>query len=252
MTAPLYGFIHIPKTGGSTLIEHLRRHLAFDEEFVHFGGAGERFRETEGRDPFEERSAERRQRATVMGGHYFTVDRTDLVPGRDVRLFVVVREPASRILSAYNFQCQRFGLDVSIDEWLASYPRNAAFKKIRQAFGIEGGDEVGAVRDAMRSMWFVGLTEHLDDDLPHLFRHLGAPETGWERQRETTGDVTAVEAALELDVEERWRVGNKVLRRLDMTDELRSRLYEMNPRDVKLYSLARRLRPHTLDALHGA
>jgi hypothetical protein len=103
----------------------------------------------------------------------------------------------------------------------------------------------------IRSMWFVGVTEHLDDDLPHLFRHFGAPYDTWTNQRVSTADRAQVDEALQLPKEQRWTQGNPTLKLMELTPELRDRINADNPRDLKLYKLALRRRERTLANLHG-
>ena len=126
----VYVFLHFPKTGGTTIIRHLRRHLAWDEEFIHLGGWGNNYRLRHKRVDFLERTPEDRHRARILAGHQARFGIHEYV-GRKPRYFTILRDPAERILSAYNFRMQMEDRDVSFEDWYAEYPRNNAFKWLR-------------------------------------------------------------------------------------------------------------------------
>lgn len=250
-TDPIYVFLHVPKTGGSTINRHLKMNLEYDETFVHLGGGGARYREEMDRPDWEDRSPEERNRARVLTGHRARYGIHQLVPDRTPRYVTVQREPAARIMSTYNFRMQRFDVDEDFDEWYAQYPRNNAFKWMRNALNLPGSQSFAEVADRVRELWFVGVTEHLNDDLPDLFRHFGAPSDAWINQRTSTPDETQVEESLQLPKADRWTKGNPTLQRETLTPELRERLNGDNKRDVKLYELALKRRERTLGNLHS-
>jgi hypothetical protein len=249
---PLYVFLHVPKTGGSTINRHLRRHLDYDEVFVHLGGAGRDFRKAHGRADWEARPVADRSRARVIAGHWARYGVHELLPDREPRYFTVLREPASRIVSAYNFQMQQRNDDQDFWQWYEDYPRNVAFKALRKAFGLPNGTPYRDVADRIDTLlWFVGVTEHLDEDLPALFTALGTPG-GWVNQRVATTDRTEVAASLDDDETEHLSSGELIFRRLEVTDAIRDRLLESNRRDAKLHRLARRVRERTLTNVRDA
>jgi hypothetical protein len=61
---------------------------------------------------------------------------------------------------------------------------------------LPGGQSFAEVADRVRQLWFVGATEHLNDDLPDLFRHFGAPSDTWINQRTSTPDEPQVVESL--------------------------------------------------------
>lgn len=248
----LYVFLHVPKTGGTTIIRHLRTHLAWDREFVHLGTWGNNFREQHDRIPFEERPPEQRNLTRVLAGHQARFGIHRLVD-RDPRYFTVLREPADRIVSAYNFRMTQDHADISFDEWYADYPRNNSFKWLRVAFNLVGADAFPETREMMRKeLWFVGLTERLNDDLPFLFRALGTPPE-WIDQRVATTDSEDL-AGMESGDEEvpLSHASHTVHKRLEMTDALRDRLHEDNARDLKLYEIGRRLHERRVERIRNA
>lgn len=119
---PLWIFLHVSKCGGTTLQAHLENHFAMDESFITFSNWGRQYRKRLGRPEFADRPAEERIKAKVLSGHqtYYGIDA--LVPEpRDVRYFTVVRDPAERCVSLYNFRRSRGKAAGSFDEWYESY-----------------------------------------------------------------------------------------------------------------------------------
>lgn len=234
----LYVFMHLPKTGGTTINGHLHDHMEWDTEVVHLGAWGKRFREREGRLPLEKRPAEERSRVRVITGHgaYFGIHQ--LVEGSRPRYLTVLRDPADRIVSTFNFRAAQGGAD-DFWSWYDGFPRNAGLKWLRKR--LNGPQTMGEVIEALRGFWFVGVTEHLDDDLPGLFRVLGLP-TAWRNRRVAgaEGDLAGLDHPDE---------GRRVARRMVVDEDLRARLHRDNPRDVRLYRFAQRRREQVRNRL---
>ena len=186
----------------------------------------------------------------MLAGHHARYGVGELVPGRPSRYLTIHREPAARIVSQYNFQMQRTGLETEFEEWYSSFPRNKAFKMMRKQLNMTGTTDFAPIADVISGMWFVGVTEHLNDDLPHLFRHFGAPSDTWSDQRVATLDREQVDEYLQVPRDQRWRTSMPTLRRMDLTTEWRDRINGDNGRDMKLYELALRRREQTLANLH--
>jgi hypothetical protein len=234
----VYVFLHLPKTGGTTINGHLHDHMEWDEEVVHLGLWGNRYREQEGRVPFEERSADDRSRVRVITGHgaYFGIHQ--LVEGKRPRYLTFLRDPADRIVSTYNFRSARGDVG-DFWTWYEGYRRNTGLKWLRKR--LNGPRTIGEVMEALRGFWFVGVTERLDDDLPRLFRVLDLPHDFRDRR------VAGAERDLEgLDHPDEGRL---VKRKVVVDDDMRARLHEDNPRDLRLYRFALRRRERSLGAL---
>ena len=78
------------------------------------------------------------------------------------------------------------------------------------------------------------MTEHLNDDLPHLFEALGVP-SNWVDRRVTGGD----DDLADLDI---GRETFPIRQHMVLTDDVRDRLYAENRKDVRLYRHAVRRR----------
>ncbi|MBU1225933.1 MAG: sulfotransferase family 2 domain-containing protein [Actinobacteria bacterium] len=228
MTAgPLYVFVHLFKTGGTTINGHLARHLSWDEEFVHLGPWGDRVRARDGQPDPADWPPERWDRTRVIAGH--RVDRSieRFVAGREVRYLTVSRDPADLAVSRYNFHSSREGDRATFWEWYETQPRNPSSKRLRKALHAESLSEL---RDTLNSFWFVGVTEHLDDDLPHLFAAIGVP-TDWVNRRVTGGERDLEDLDL-------GRETFSIRRHTVLTDEMRARIHAENSGDLRLYRYA--------------
>ena len=240
----VYCFIHIPKTGGSTIIVQLRTNLDYDTEFVHLGGEGDDYRRRHGLPAWEERPTDERRKARILAGHQVRFGVHESVPGRRPRYFTILRDPADRILSVYNFRVQQDEADIPFWDWYETYPRNNGYKWLKRVFGIEDDVPPWEITARLDEFWFVGVTERLSDDLPDLFAHFGVP-TEWIDQRTTVPERDEVDRQGAVPPMFRWAMGNNVYRSLEMTDDLREQLHDRNKRDVKLHQYARQRREDT-------
>jgi len=100
------------------------------------------------------------------------------------------------------------------------------------------------MQDALRSFWYVGVTETLNDDLPHLFRQLGLP-TEWKNRRVTGAGSDLSDIDTSTVPGERFAVERK----LTLTDEIREKVYADNQKDLRLYRFATGLREEMIERL---
>ena len=82
MRRPLWVFLHMPKTGGTTFKAHLERYLSWDEQLVEFSDWGRRYRAERELAEFADRPEEVRSRAVVLAGHRLSYGAHRIVPGR--------------------------------------------------------------------------------------------------------------------------------------------------------------------------
>ncbi|MCZ0814019.1 sulfotransferase family 2 domain-containing protein [Roseovarius sp. EGI FJ00037] len=184
---PLYVFVHLSKTGGTSLFRHMQRHLASEDDLVYLGPLGDAERERLNRPPLEDRPENERQRVRVLIGHRVKMSTLDLVPWREPRLIFVMRDPVKRLISKYNYQMHRQGLSddpVPFFTWLENLKPHAwdsAFWLCRRFLEMEAD----ALRDVAQRQQIanrllerfnlVTTTERMDEDMPHVFRQLGIP-----------------------------------------------------------------------------
>lgn len=184
----LHIIMRIPKTGGQTIRNHLREHLPLHEAFIHIGPFGKRHaRENDLTQWIERRDAER-VRVRVLAGHDLTIHAPSLVPGpRKVKLVGMFRDPATRMVSHYNFTCQfKFAKDGKTPpgwaRWHGGMQRNFISRFIRQKFLARPFDEKQsdeALFDervaALDRFWMLGTMAHFDAFAARLYTDLGVP-----------------------------------------------------------------------------
>lgn len=184
---PLYVFVHLSKTGGTSLFRHLQRHLESEDDLVYLGPLGDAERERLNRPPLEERTEDERRRVSVLIGHRVNMSTLDLVPWREPRLIFVMRDPVKRLISKYNYQMHRQGLSddpVPFFTWLDNLKPHAwdsAFWLCRrflemEAHRIQGvAHRQGIANRLLECFNLVTTTERMDEDMAHVLRQLGLP-----------------------------------------------------------------------------
>ncbi len=241
----LWLYLHVPKTGGTTINGHLSRHLAFDDTFVLLNRWGRSYRRREGRLPLEERTPEERARIRCLVGHRVWYGVHELVPGRAPRYVTVLRDPAAQILSRYNFDRSRARTSLPFEAWYAErfgseHARNPQVRFLADRYA--GTDSERDLTQAyfsavalLRRCWFVGVTAHLDDDLPHLFAAMGVPTTWDDYRRVGSGHRL-------LGVPGHPRAHDALRRYVTLDNALRERLNADHAADLALVRLAERWR----------
>lgn len=240
--AHLWIFLHLPKTGGTTFNGHFARHLDFGETFVHLSRWGDAHRERLGLPPFESWPEGRRRRVCVLSGHRAHYGIHRLVPGRAPRYLTVVRDPAERIVSYYNFVRSRGRTGLDFEAWYERAdltrqrdPMTRFYASRLTALPLPA-DPAEVLRRAtllLDRCWFVGITARLDADLPHLFGAMGLPAT-WQRHR-TAGSGEALAG-----LPGHPRTGEVIHRYAVLDEPLRTRLYADHPHDLALFRHALR------------
>ena len=235
MTEYVYIFLHNPKTGGTTFNGHCVKHLEMHTEFVHFGPFGRKAQEAAGLPAFAKRDEALRRRARVLAGHRTWFGMHELVPGRVPRYVTFLREPAARLVSKYNgFMTRKKneGSFRAFDDWYRDEPRDemtAIYTRFARR-GDDGEPDLAAAKGLLDEMWYVGITERLDDSLRFLFGEIGIdPE--FERMKVTgqkrDGDLS--------------RMDREIPRLVSLDDALKQRIERDNRLDVELYRHAREL-----------
>jgi len=225
----IYVFMHLEKTGGTTINTHFSQHLGFDDRFAHLGPWGNQAR-SQGRMPQpDEWPAKKRNRLRVISGHRVHATAHHLVEGRNARYFTFLRDPAGLVVSQYNHDASRLTDPPAFWEWYQDRAPNPQLNWCRHRLGVVTYNEV---IDRLGEFWFVGVTEHLDRDLPNIFEAIGVP-TEWSNRRVTGGGH---------DLEGIWPPLDDVVieRHQEVTEDVRERVAEDDRADSSLHRWARR------------
>lgn len=237
---PLWIFLHVPKCGGTTLKAHLERHFAMDEQLVEFSNWGRRYRKEQGRPEFEDRPAEERTRAEILAGHQLDYGIHRLVPGlREPRYVTVVRDPAERCVSLYNFRWSRGHAPDDFDQWYGEWYRPEQSDYMVRFFAqrLYGADlpadpeqQLAMAQRLLELCWFATTTDRWNEGLDFLSAAMGIP-ADWNHYR-------AAGRSIELPASHPSQ-GEVVARRVTLDDALRAHIHADSPGDVRLVDWVR-------------
>jgi hypothetical protein len=221
----LYLFVHVAKTGGTTVREFFAQNLERQNTFIHLGNPTYAQEKESGLLPFAERPVEQRAKALVICGHDVNCRTHLLVPGKIPYYITFLREPAEKLVSYYNFDMNKRAKKqeplIAFEEWYQTGRSNNITLGwlYRNVFCEEKPRHVNSsvykrVLRRLHDFWFVGCSEHLDRDFPLLLRFVGLSGTA-----------------------ERANVsGVNFPKRVELTRELRTYLNNDNALDFELYS----------------
>ena len=202
-------FIHIPKTGGNTVVSHFLAFMPVEDVFppppqltlldADFPKARERLPTTR-----------------FLHGHV-RVSLSHLLPLDDLRLLTFIRHPVRLVASHYLYFRHMPDLPMhgparalGIADFLRAYPSygtNPQTRYLTQALGLRrgGGDAFepsDLARTAIDRFDFVGVTERMEDSLAAMSEHYAIPCFPTARLNEgraARDEVEAVEAVLRRD-----------------------------------------------------
>ena len=250
----VFVFFHVPKTGGISINHLLNGKLTRGFDFIDLGMAGQEDDAAHGRLPVEKRSREEREKVRVITGHEINVRTEQLFPGRIARRITFLRKPASRIVSAFNYETSiaapftRWDDTVPFETWYRYQERDVmtkflAKRVIKNRVGIawaqgqrflryplhcgSGAWAFDQVQKALTEFWFVGCTESLSADMPKIAARMG----------------------IEGGVDKRNATGRNFSRRLDLTPQLEARLAEENRYDTQLYEYWKQRLPQRIEEI---
>lgn len=199
MREPLWIFLHIPKCGGTTFKAHVERYLPLEERFFEFSNWGRRYRAEHGLPEFAERPPEERARAQVLAGHRLGWGIHHLVPGsRDVRYLSVLRDPAERCVSLYNYRWSRGHAPDDFGVWYRDWyrPEQSNFQTRFLAERLYGGQLPQAegqwlamAQTLLGQCWFVTTTDRWNEGLDLIFAAMGLP-ADWRHYRKAGESLT--------------------------------------------------------------
>lgn len=253
MIEPLWIFLHVPKCGGTTFKAHVENHLAMEETFFEFSHWGRHYREERGLPEFVDRPDEERARARVLAGHLLGYGIHHEVPGnREARYFTVLRDPAERCVSLYNYRWSRGQAPDDFGEWYEGWYRanQSDFQTTFLARRLFAGNlpEDGEQRLAMAQRllglcWFVTTTDRWSADLGWLFGEMGLPGD-WRHYRKA-GESLPLPQSHPAQSE-------RLARRIELDDTLRAMIEADSARDVRLLEWVRAERHRWPEACAGA
>lgn len=227
----LYFLYHVPKTGGQTIRDHLAANLVRDRDFLHLG-KWDRERRL-GYDDVAALDAAQRRALRSIGGHPLNRSFAGLFEDRLIREVVFVREPASRIVSHYNFRhtlaLRRGDVPPSFDEFVSELSPNPIASFLGNTLQIAAGPSlVSNVLAALGDLWMVGTTESMDRLAPTIFTAMGLDGTVPTRTNVSGGSID---------------------RHVVLTPQLAEDLRERCADDVVLYAACRLLEQRTMERL---
>jgi tetratricopeptide (TPR) repeat protein len=247
---PVYFILHIPKTAGQTIQQHLAEHCA---PGVFWGPhQAPRLQALSGRR-YHPQSLPGAQRIRAVFGHNLSRSLEKYFPDREIRRAVLLRDPISLHLSLYNHRMMLHltkGLGTySFDLHLRALPRNFIAHRLLWRWleiswpvlvAMTDHKKYAVLNRALSQFWFVGSHTDCNHLVAATSRDLGLPTAA--RPRNTTA---------EWERRTNWRP----LRAAELSEMTRKAILESNPLDQALWESwgtaghnAADVRPHPLAA----
>jgi len=232
----LYLIYHVPKTGGQTIRDHLNRTLKLNHDFMHTG----RWVPTDSSislTDIADLSSVQKARLRALTGHLVTREIIPAFPQHRCREVLILREPAARLASHYNFKCtmvKQYGDSSHLastmptfEEFLSSVGQSQMTKSVARMLKIENRPtRLSDVLAELENLWMVGTLGSLDRLLPHLFNAIGVDPSPPSRSNVSGGTIE---------------------RHVTLTPQLADEIRAKNHEDVMLYEAALRLEQRTLE-----
>ena len=200
---PLWIFIHIPKCGGTTFKAHVERYVPIEEQFFEFSNWGRKYRAERGLPDFANRSESERAQARVLAGHNVSYGIHRLVTGnRQARYISVLRDPAERCISLYNYLWSRGQAPDDFGEWYRHFyrldqsnfqTRFLAEKMVDAAQPEVGKEQLRMAIRLLEKCWFVTTTDEWNEGLDLVFSEMGLPGD-WTPYRKAGASVALPES----------------------------------------------------------
>lgn len=203
MKQPLYIFLHIPKSGGTTIRKHIQKNFS-PQEAVLFERQDLRFSKKtskysvymkEAQDYFGALDQKALEEIQIIYGHEVPYGIHTLFD-RPCRYITVFREPISRTISHYNFFLTRYNKEddikknqkpypsillvnnkvPSFTEWIEKVYAHLTVETMSQLLELLGymnGNHEKAIQEAVNRFYFIGLTDRLDEDAAFIYDLLG-------------------------------------------------------------------------------
>lgn len=235
---PLWIFLHLPKTGGTTFNGHLSKEMHFDEDFVVLSNWGYKYQKSMNRPPFHKRPPVMQQKIRVLSGHhtYYGIHRQ--FTNREHRYLTFLRDPAERCVSLYNFRKSKHKIHCNFEEWYdLEYNKNYrndiiqfyCERLLQLKLSKITRNELSIAKKMLDLCWFVGVTDKLDIQLNFLFSEIGV-NLDWQKFH-VAGSQSSEVAELLLHPSR----FNKIVKYICLNDEIRDKVYKDHPYDLELF-----------------
>lgn len=180
---PLIVYHHIPKCAGMSMFLHLNDHLTWNDQLVHLDGRARQDVLAAGCVPFDWKDPRELDRIDVLFGHDVTREAAGRLAGREMKFATCLRDPASRMVSHYNWEMHQRELGDRVvpefEEWYVSRGRNWMTRWLGRVFlGLDvnrvDDDEVSErVVEALKEFWIVGTTDNFMESMRPVTEFLG-------------------------------------------------------------------------------
>ncbi|MCF7844284.1 MAG: sulfotransferase family protein [Kiritimatiellales bacterium] len=133
---PLFAFLHIPKTGGTTICHHMVRNCE-EGEIISAYNTVEGVKAI---DHFRDMTQEEQNRVRAVFGHNVYMEEIEnFFEDRDVMRVVFLRDPVDRILSLYNFFRRQYDEENHTERHWGLFSENGEIRSLRQWFEYRKG-----------------------------------------------------------------------------------------------------------------
>ncbi len=182
---PLIVYHHVPKCAGMSMFLHLNDHFSWNDELVHLDGRARRDVLEAGCVPFDCKDERELERIEVLFGHDVSLAATRRLAGRELKFVTCLRDPASRMVSHYNWEMhQREFSDrptPDFEEWYVGRERNWITCWLGRVFlglpveRMPENELLARVTEELRKFWIVGTTDDFKRSMRPLTNTLGLP-----------------------------------------------------------------------------
>ncbi|XPV69671.1 MAG: sulfotransferase family 2 domain-containing protein [Halarcobacter sp.] len=197
----LFIFFHLRKSGGTTINGHFKKHLLWDEEFIHLANWGEKYRKENNCIDFEKRDNSEKEKIKVLSGHktYYGIHKHFI--NKTPYYIAIMRSPADQIVSIYNFEKSKNIIKKNFEDWYnntykvknRNFICNFYAKKLMPInLNFSDNEKFELAKKLFDKCDFILLTHKLDEDLPKLFNLMNLP-TSFEKKRVTGYKGNALE-----------------------------------------------------------
>lgn len=242
MTQRLVIFLHLLKTGGTTIYGHVKNNLS-DNKVAKNLPHKELF------DKLFSKPKKDLDKVVFLQGHETYMGIHNRFTAKENIYFTVLRSPETRIISFYNYLVSLNGEEFDFDTWYYKTTKNYSINflsknqpiprllkliPLSKFFITSNRIKYWQSKNVLNKCVLVSLTEQLDADLPLLFRLIGVKPEGWKNQY------------VSIDAQEIPKINKKskfriIYKRKKLTPQLRKKLLRDNYWDVKLYNYAQKI-----------